>query len=64
MQFWCPDLQTSDKKKKKKKKMHFLQPIKFKTIGMGNFKGPFLRNHTSGETAKALYTINGHISKK
>ena len=40
---------------------HFLQPVKSKTIGTGNFEGWFLKSHLQRNCLQS-YT-NGHISK-
>ena len=42
--------------------LHFLQPVKSKTIGIGSFKGQFLTITLPEKLRKLLYT-NGHISK-
>ena len=43
--------------------LHFLQPVKSKTIGIGNFKDIFLKITLPEKLLMVLFT-NGHISKK
>ena len=42
--------------------LHFLQSVKSKIIGIGNFKGQFLKIALPEKLLTVLYT-NGHISK-
>ena len=53
------DLQTL----KKNKKMHILQPVRYKTIGIGNFKGQFLKITLSEKLFMVLYTTWLYIKK-
>ena len=50
--YFLTDFQTFSHKKI----LHFLQPVKCKTIAVGNFKRPISQNHTSRETALRSYT--------
>ena len=45
------------------KTVHFLQPVKSKTIGIGNFKRPISQNHTSREEPLTVSYTNGQSQK-